>query len=47
MKEFLSEIEVLFVKKRALDVIYQYIRQQKQIKKRSAEIFGVEMKFFS
>jgi len=32
MKEFLSEIEVFFVKKRALDVIYQYIRQERKAK---------------
>ena len=33
MKEFLSEIEVFFVKKRALNVIYQYIRQERKAKK--------------
>ena len=50
MKEFLSEIEVFFIKKNALDVIYQYIRQERKGKtdqKRSAEIFGVEMKIVS
>ena len=38
MKEFLFEIEVFFVKKRALDVIYQYIRQGEKAKTDQKEV---------
>jgi len=38
MKKFLSEIEVFFVKKRALDVIYQYIRQERKAETHQKEV---------
>jgi len=38
MKEFLCEIEVFFVKKSALDVTYQHIRQERKAKTDQREV---------